>query len=256
MGKKISQITSEESTSISSTDLFEGEEAGGTSFKTQFSVIKSTLENSLSLTESRLSLSDVTTANSSTTAHGLMIKAVAPSSGIRKIPAIDNGETVWKATDLLDNTNPAAIGTAAPGTSLLAARRDHVHAMPSTLRGRFFLPWGVFGSVGYMSTTSDPYGATIDRAMTAINFAVSGIVLTTNNGSNYWRVYVSYVGSTAFSCEVNTSAKSAGAWWQLSTASFTGSLDANTIGIFVEVAKVGSPGNILLFGPLLEVEIS
>lgn len=45
MGKKISQITSEESTSISDTDWFEGEETGGTSFKTLFSVIRTTIWN-------------------------------------------------------------------------------------------------------------------------------------------------------------------------------------------------------------------
>lgn len=47
MAKKISQITVEESTSISDTDWFHGEETGGTSFKTLFSVIKSTLKTYL-----------------------------------------------------------------------------------------------------------------------------------------------------------------------------------------------------------------
>lgn len=71
---------------------------------------------------------DNTDLNASTSAHGLAPKAVAPSSGLRNILAIDNGEAGYKNTALLDNTNPAAIGTASPGTSLLAARRDHVHA--------------------------------------------------------------------------------------------------------------------------------
>lgn len=44
MGKKISDITTSETTSITDTDLFEGEESGGTSFKSAFSVIKSTLK--------------------------------------------------------------------------------------------------------------------------------------------------------------------------------------------------------------------
>jgi hypothetical protein len=74
---------------------------------------------------------DNTDLNASTTAHGLLIKATAPSSGIRNIVAIDNAETVYKNTALFDTTNPAALGTAAPGTSLIAARRDHVHQSPT-----------------------------------------------------------------------------------------------------------------------------
>lgn len=71
---------------------------------------------------------DVTTNNASTTAHGFLIKATAPAAGIRNVVAIDNGETVYKNTALLDNTAPADLaGSASAGTSLIAARRDHVH---------------------------------------------------------------------------------------------------------------------------------
>jgi hypothetical protein len=70
---------------------------------------------------------DNTDLNASNSRHGLVLKAVAPAAGIRNVLAIDNGETVYKNTALLDNTNPENVGTAAPGTSLIAARRDHVH---------------------------------------------------------------------------------------------------------------------------------
>lgn len=56
-----------------------------------------------------------------------------PSSGLRNALAVDNGETVptWKAT--LDTTNATALGSAAPGTSLIYSHRDHVHNHPSSL---------------------------------------------------------------------------------------------------------------------------
>ncbi len=44
MAKKISQITVTEAAALSDTDLFEGEEAGGTSFKYAQSVAKSTMK--------------------------------------------------------------------------------------------------------------------------------------------------------------------------------------------------------------------
>lgn len=70
---------------------------------------------------------DNTDLNASTTAHGLAPKVTAAAAGNRNVHAVDNGETVRKDTALFDTTNPASLGTAAPGTSLIAARRDHVH---------------------------------------------------------------------------------------------------------------------------------
>jgi len=49
---------------------------------------------------------------------------------LRSVFAIDNGETVRTDKALFDATNPAALGTASPGSAMTAARRDHVHALP------------------------------------------------------------------------------------------------------------------------------
>lgn len=70
---------------------------------------------------------DNTDLNASTSEHGLVLKAVAPAAGLTNIVAIENGETIYKNKVLFDVTNPAALGTAAPGTTVIAARRDHVH---------------------------------------------------------------------------------------------------------------------------------
>ena len=74
---------------------------------------------------------DVTTLDASTTLHGLAPKAVAPAAGLLSALGIGNGETAFTNKPLFDTTNPAALGTAAPGTQLVAARRDHVHANPA-----------------------------------------------------------------------------------------------------------------------------
>ena len=68
-----------------------------------------------------------TDRNASTTAHGLLLVATAPTSGLRNVVAIDNGETVYKNAALFDATTPAMDGTAATGSAMAAARRDHVH---------------------------------------------------------------------------------------------------------------------------------
>ena len=80
--------------------------------------------------ETTITFTDVSTGNASTTAHGFAPKATAPASGLRSVLAIDNGETVRSDKALFDATNPAALGTASPGSAMTAARRDHVHALP------------------------------------------------------------------------------------------------------------------------------
>jgi hypothetical protein len=73
---------------------------------------------------------DNTDLNASTSAQGLSPKATAPASGLLNVLGIGNGETVRTDKAIFDTTNPAALGTAAPGTQVVAARRDHVHTLP------------------------------------------------------------------------------------------------------------------------------
>ena len=68
--------------------------------------------------------------NAGTTKHGLLLKATAPAATLLNIVGIANGETVYANKPAFDNTNPAALGTAASGTQIIAARRDHVHTDP------------------------------------------------------------------------------------------------------------------------------
>lgn len=74
---------------------------------------------------------DNTDLNAGTTAHGLLVKATAPASGLLNVVGIGNTETAYTNKALFDTTNPAALGSAGPGTQLVAARRDHIHAMPT-----------------------------------------------------------------------------------------------------------------------------
>ena len=89
-----------------------------------------TIDNAV-VTEAKLSIADNTTGNASTSAHGFAPKATAPAAGLLSVLGIANGETVRTDKAIFDTTNPAALGTAAPGSAVVAARRDHVHAVPA-----------------------------------------------------------------------------------------------------------------------------
>jgi hypothetical protein len=74
---------------------------------------------------------DNTDLNASTSKHGLVVKATAPAANLMNVVGIVNGETVYTDKAIFDATNPAALGTAAPGTAVIASHRDHVHALPT-----------------------------------------------------------------------------------------------------------------------------
>ncbi len=83
------------------------------------------------ITDAALSTTDVTTNNATTSKHGFVVKATAPAANILNVVGIANGETAYTNKSIFDATNPAALGTAAPGTSLIASHRDHVHTLPT-----------------------------------------------------------------------------------------------------------------------------
>jgi hypothetical protein len=83
-----------------------------------------------SIAEGAFAFTDVTTANVSTTKHGFAPKAVAPSSGILNVYGIASGETAITNKAIFDFATPQELGTATSGTSVVAARVDHVHNLP------------------------------------------------------------------------------------------------------------------------------
>jgi hypothetical protein len=127
----------------------------------------------------------------------------------------------------------------------------------STLSGkRMFLPFGVFTSINPMTAAATPYTTTVDRTITYKSLSYCALVTTTNNVSNYWTITLAETITGAVVKTLNTSAKTAGTYGLLTTTTFdTASSDATDKGLYVACAKVGSPGNLYLFGPTLEVEI-
>lgn len=151
--------------------------------------------------ETDLGFSDLTTSDASTTKHGFLIKATAPAAGIRNVVAIDNGETVYKNAALLDDTNPAALGTASPGTSLVAARRDHVHTL---VKGGVSSWSEVTGTtqacavnIGYILNNEALVTATLPSTA-----AVGDVIRIVGKGAGMWKVaqnasqYIRFAGLT------------------------------------------------------------
>jgi hypothetical protein len=90
-----------------------------------------------------------------------VVKAIAPAANVLNVVGIANGETVYTVKALLDSTAPStqAFGdTASAGTSLVAAHRDHKHAMMATLSGGINTARTTVASA---ATTADIFATTI-----------------------------------------------------------------------------------------------
>ena len=123
---------------------------------------------------------DNTDLNASTSKHGLVLKATAPASGLLNVLGIANGATVYSMKPMFDTTNPAALGTAGPGTQVIAARRDHIHAKP-TLHGLDSL---VDPNADRIAFWDDSEGALKWLALTA-DLAISTTNLGTARGTSF-----------------------------------------------------------------------
>lgn len=129
---------------------------------------------------------DNTDLNANTTNHGLLLKAVAPSAGLTNFVAIENGETAYKSKALFDVTAPStqAYGdSAAVGTAVVAARRDHKHAMPAAS--------GSLSRINKTQTNS-PYTVTAadcDGTKVFTNTGTTGqCILVLPNGADGYRI--------------------------------------------------------------------
>ena len=140
--------------------------------------------------ESLAAATDVTTLNSSTTAHGLVVKVVAPAANALNVVGVANAETAFTNKTILTTTVPStqAFGdSAAAGTNLDAAHSDHKHTMPAAekdktaqngiLKGNgSTIGIGTDGTDFYSSSRGIP-GANIPNGIFTVNTAIQSQVV-------------------------------------------------------------------------------
>jgi hypothetical protein len=146
--------------------------------------------------------------------------------------------------------DPADIApTPADGTSIYAARRDHVHRVDYKLIG--FGPFQVESPI----TTHGlfPFVTSIGETTTLLKWVQNVYVVTTNTGANYWTIYLTDVAGATIA-SFNTSALSANNWHQTTVTSFSINpiVPATHKQIQVQVLKTGAPGSLYVACPWLE----
>ena len=122
---------------------------------------------------------DNTDLNATTTVHGLLLKATAPASGLVNFVGIANAETSYTCKALFDATAPttqAFSDSASVGTALVAARRDHKHAMMAA-------PTSVSGSSG--SCTGNAATSSSCSGSAAQLNGISSTQIFNNMGNNH-----------------------------------------------------------------------
>ena len=207
---------------------------------------------------------DVTTLNASTSTHGLLVKAVAPASGIQSVPAIRNGETAYVVREMFDSTNPAALGTAAPGTSLIAARRDHVHTEPALtdLDGTLGVDHGGTGvtttniaraRAGTSGTQSINTGAVTTLALPTEDFDTNAMHDTVTDNSHIKAVIA---GKYLVSANVSWSAQSTTATLLLMRILMNGSIASGGQSMVSPISSLSSNGQSMAAAVVLDMAVN
>jgi len=113
----------------------------------------------------------------------------------------------------------------------------------------------VYAAINPITATGQiPYGASIDRTMTLIKWSQAIYVVGTNNGTHYWRLQLVRWPDSVAVDEINTSSASPDTATLLTDTAFDiSSVGAADVGLYVHPIKVGTPGNLYVFGPALEV---
>ena len=115
------------------------------------------------------------------------------------------------------------------------------------------LPAAKFSHDPYNNTTSPayPFAGAFPYSGTIVWWASIYFVATTNNGSNYWTIYLKKLDGTTIA-SFNTSAASANTWtWYRPSALSEAINSSSDKGYYIEVSKTGSPGAISLYAPAI-----
>lgn len=127
-------------------------------------------------TDVTITTSAVSTNDATTSKHGWLMMATAPSAGLRNILAIDNAETGYKNAALFDATSPstqASGDSAAVGSAMVAARRDHKHAMPTIISLSAANTWTATQSFAQINAGAAGFSVDADGDVTGKSFAAT-----------------------------------------------------------------------------------
>jgi len=133
----------------------------------------------------------------------------------------------------------------------------HTHTYSAITSKRIFLPFGSYATILPVTTSpARPYAVTMDRAMTLVSWSQHLYVVTTNNGSNYWSIEMQRASDNAVLNTITTASLSPNTHNLITDTTFANQpLAASNKGLVLVCTKVGTPGDLYAFCPLVEAEL-
>lgn len=179
-------------------------------------------------------------------------------------PAVNNLQALAQAVDDMTvggipahndttglNTGDYRHLTAAEKTDLTDGGQTTLH------KHRILLPVSVYAAISPISAASiSPYAVLIDKNTTLIKLLYNVYVLTTNNTTNYWTINLRRLSDAQILNTLTTQTMAANVFEQKSSTSFSPSAGVTTahFGVYLQVVKTGSPGDLYIPGMQLEAD--
>lgn len=210
----------------------------------------------------------VASENHDSTHHGTDVEihaTPAASTTLTKILSILGSGHLNIATGKEYQVNGAqhthAAGDVTSGTMATARLGSGTASAKTFLRGdqtyvkpRFFLPFGVYTDQNPLAVSGYPFATTINNSWDFVKWSQFLVVLTTNDGSNYWTVELRRISDLSLIASFNTSAISPNVNTTFSVTSFSiASTTSTDLGIFIQCTRVGAAGGLYMFNPEIEV---
>jgi hypothetical protein len=95
------------------------------------------------------------------------------------------------------------------------------------------------------------YSCTVPRDLTVVSWYQAIYIVTTNDGSNYWTVSLKRLSDHVTIASFDTSAMSPGTWARNSETGLGLAITTSHLGLYIHMAKTGSPGNWYLMAPAM-----
>lgn len=124
--------------------------------------------------------------------------------------------------------------------------------------GRIFLPWGVYANISPLSATGHPFSVTLDRNMTLLSWSQMLHVLgpTPNDGTNNWLIGIYRKSDNTLLNSISTNGQATGVDINITDSTWVdAAVTAAHKGLYIQCTKNGTPGNLYLFGPIVEAQL-
>lgn len=174
-----------------------------------------------------------------------------PTSAVTYIPTVDQSVGIALAAVRLSSST-TVIGWEGI-VDIRSFLNAGISAAPSG-SGTYLLPWMIYDFLNPWNADRQVYNTTVFKNCTIKQWIQAFLVDTTNDGSNYWTIAINRLDTYAVLASLSTTAAAPTTWTRSDSGVLSVGVTTGMIGLYVSITKTGSPGDIYMYCPSVQVQ--